>query len=299
MKALITGISGFTGRYLAEELARVGYEVFGIAHREPLALLPFVSKNFVCTLSAPERLRQIVKSVKPDVVVHLAAVSFVAHQDVETFYRTNLIGTRHLLESLTIEDVTLRAALFASSANVYGNANSGPIDELSPPNPRNDYAVSKLAMEYLIKLYSSRLPIIISRPFNYTGVGQAEHFLIPKIVAHSRRGAPFIELGNLDVARDFSDVRMVVSCYRKLLESPVAIGGTFNVCSGKVYTLREIISLVNEISGHEMEVRVNPAFVRDNEVKILMGSRARLESAISQIADIPFEETLRWMLESV
>jgi nucleoside-diphosphate-sugar epimerase len=151
-------------------------------------------------------------------------------------------------------------------------------------------------MEYVARLYMNRLPIIIARPFNYTGRGQAEHFLIPKIVAHARRRASFIELGNLDVARDFSDVRTVVSCYRRLLETPVAVGGTFNVCSGRVYSLRDVLSIVREISGHEMEVRINPAFVRENEVKVLLGSRARLESAIGKVDDIPLDETLRWMM---
>ncbi len=296
MKALITGVAGFTGRYLAEELEGAGYEVFGLTHRESSASLPSLSRVFVGDLNNPEQLRQIIKLITPDVLVHLAAVSFVAHQDADTLYRTNLLGTRHLLESLLHESAPLKAVLIASSANIYGNANAGSLDELTTPNPANDYAISKLAMEYLAKLYVGRLPLVIVRPFNYTGVGQAEHFLIPKIVAHARHQFASIELGNLDIARDFSDVRMVVNCYRKLLETPAAIGGTFNVCSGKIYTLQEIIKMVNKISGNNLEVRINPAFVRENEVKVLMGDRTYLESVIGQINDIPLEDTLRWML---
>ncbi|GAA0574254.1 GDP-mannose 4,6-dehydratase [Caenispirillum bisanense] len=297
MRALITGIAGFTGRYLAEELAGAGYKVFGLVRREPSSSLPFVSRVFVCDLLDPAQLRVVVETVQPDVVVHLAAISFLAHKDVEAIYRTNLLGTRHLFEALLPMSSSLKTVLLASSANIYGNAKGGALDEMTPPAPANDYAISKLAMEYVARLYVDRLPMVIVRPFNYTGRGQAEHFLIPKIVAHARRRAAFIELGNLNIARDFSDVRMVVHCYRRLLETPAAIGGTFNVCSGKAYTLQDILFMARNISGYDMEVRVNPALVRENEVKILLGDRTRLESVIGQLKDIPLDETLRWMIE--
>jgi nucleoside-diphosphate-sugar epimerase len=141
------------------------------------------------------------------------------------------------------------------------------------------------------------LPLIIARPFNYTGRGQAENYLIPKIVAHARNRAPLIELGNLHVRRDFSDVRMVVDCYARLLLAPAAIGGTFNICSGRPVSLTDILSLVAKLTGHEMEVRVNPAFVRQNEVHTLAGSRNRLSQVIGSSTPIPLEETLRWMLD--
>jgi GDP-6-deoxy-D-talose 4-dehydrogenase len=188
--------------------------------------------------------------------------------------------------------------LLASSANIYGNATAGVLHESSVASPANDYAVSKLAMEYMSRLYYDRLPIVISRPFNYTGVGQADSFLLPKIVAHVRRGAPVIELGNLDVARDFSDVRLVVDAYTRLLQTPAASGSTFNVCSGTAYTLNDVLQLAREISGRDFEVRVNPAFVRQNEVKVLLGSRASLDACVGPLTTIELRETLRWMIES-
>jgi len=302
-KVLITGADGFTGRYLAAELQRAGYEVHGVV-RNPIASGRVVgmSECHVADLSDTTGLMAVVREVRPDKVVHLAAIAFVAHGDVEAIYRTNLVGTRNLLEALAQSKVSLDAVLLASSANVYGNSVGGVLDETTPPAPANDYAVSKLAMEYAARLYAERLPLIMARPFNYTGVGQAESFLIPKIVNHVRRRATLIELGNLDVARDFSDVRHVVELYRRLLEAPAAVGQTLNVCSGQAWSLNDVLTMVREVSGHDFEVSVNPSFVRQNEVKTLLGSRVKLDAMIGPshgpMPKIALRDTLRWMLEA-
>lgn len=296
-RVLITGAEGFTGRYMAAELHQAGYEVVGLVHKPLTSTVPGLKTAYVCDLGNAAGLVEVMEAVQPDIVVHLAAIAFVAHGDVEAIYRTNLVGSRNLLEALTRCSKSPQAVLLASSANVYGNGTAGELDETTPPAPANDYAVSKLAMEYMARLYADRLPIIIARPFNYTGLGQSESFLLPKIVSHIKRRAPVIELGNLDVARDFSDVRMVVQYYRKLLETPEAIGGTYNVCSGRAYTLQEVLDTVRAVSGHDFKVRVNPAFVRENEVKVLLGSRGRLEAVVGAIPAIPLQDTLRWMLE--
>jgi len=164
------------------------------------------------------------------------------------------------------------------------------------PDPVNDYSVSKVAAEMVAGLYQSRLPICVVRPFNYTGVGQAHSFLLPKIVEHVRRGAHTIELGNLDVARDFSDVRTVTQAYIRLLSSRAAIGRTLNVCSGRAHTVQEVLALVKEVSGCSLDVRVNPSLIRHNDVKILLGSRARLDECIGPIHNIELRDTLAWML---
>lgn len=297
-KVLITGATGFTGHHLASQMASAGYEVIATLSGSAEHLPPQINTALVCDLLDSRRLAELVRDVKPDIVAHLAAISFVGHGDVEAIYRTNVLGTRNLLEAIAALETPPRMTLVASSANVYGNADVEVIDEFTPAAPANDYAVSKLAMEYVAKLYAHRLPLVIARPFNYTGVGQSESFLLPKIVSHARRRAPVIELGNLDVARDFSDVRMVVQYYRKLLECPQAAGKTFNVCSGEAYTLGDVLSMVQELAGHRFDIRVNPAFVRANEVKILRGSRAALDKLVGRIETIPLRDTLRWMLES-
>lgn len=292
-RALITGIAGFTGRYLEAELARAGHEVFGLTHAGGAQS----ARVFACDLCNAADMRTVVDEIRPDLVAHLAAVAFVGNADVDAIYGTNVVGTRNLLSALTALPVKPRMVLLASSANIYGNSTVGVIDERVPPAPANDYAVSKLAMELMAALWQTQLPITTVRPFNYTGVGQSLDFLLPKIVDHLKRQVPVIELGNLDVERDFSDVRVVARCYRMLLEAQPPGGDVFNVCTGRGYTLQEVLNLGSELAGYTPEVRVNPAFVRANEVKKLVGSRAALEGLIGPIVDIPLRETLRWMLE--
>lgn len=296
-RSLITGAAGFTGRYVAQQLAQRGHEVHAIVHHASDGPIAGVDKAHEADLLALNRLEEVVRAVRPDHVIHLAAIAFVAHGDIEQMYRTNVVGTRQLLEALSKADAAPKSVIVASSANIYGNAREGQLDEAVPPAPANDYGVSKVAAEYVAGLYADRLPIAITRPFNYTGRGQSESFLLPKIVAHVRERAEIIELGNLDVARDFSDVRTVADAYVRLLSAPNAAGQVFNICSGKAVTLREVIALAARVSGHELEVRVNPAFVRANEVRSLSGSAARLEAAIGPLDAIPLEDTLRWMIE--
>ncbi len=292
-RALITGLRGFTGHYLARELENAGYRVFGTA----MPGAPAAPDLFELDLCDRAAVAAMVEQVKPDVVAHLAAISFVAHSDAAQIYNVNILGTRNLLEALAICAHKPSAVLLASSANIYGNTLVEPIDESVPPNPANDYAVSKLAMEHMAQLWQDRLPLIVARPFNYTGVGQAENFLLPKIVSHFRRAEREIELGNLAIARDFSDVRSVVSCYRRLLALAPA-GQTFNVCSGVAHSMDEVLAMMAEIAGYPISVRVNPAFVRSNDVLRLVGSHARLAGAIGPFAAPPLADTLRWMYQA-
>ena len=296
-RTLITGAAGFTGRYLTSLLAGRGHEVHGVVHHAPDDAIADASAVHVADLADHSAISRVVDDVRPEHVVHLAAIAFVGHGDIEEMYRSNVVGTRQLLDALTGLAAAPTSVVLASSANVYGNAREGVLDETMPPAPANDYGVSKVAAEYVGHIYSARLPLITVRPFNYTGRGQADNFLIPKIIAHARQRAPVIELGNLDVARDFSDVRTVVDCYARLLDAPRAVGETFNICSGRAVSLGEILEMVSDISGHRFEVRVNPALVRANEVRCLSGSAAKLEGVIGESPRIPLQETLAWMLE--
>jgi nucleoside-diphosphate-sugar epimerase len=292
VRTLVTGASGFTGRYLVENLAGRGHTVIETfaGHDEPET-----ATRLRLDITSPENCRHVMETVRPDFIVHLAAISFVGHDDPLDFYRVNVIGTLNLLEACAATGHTPRKVLIASSANVYGNVTSDAIDESFPLTPVNHYAASKAAMETMVHTWFERLPILIARPFNYTGRGQASNFLVPKIVEHFARREPSIELGNLDVARDFSDVRYVARAYEALLTSDAA-GETVNVCTGTPYTLREILSAASDMTGHKLQVHVNPAFVRQTDVKVLAGSPAKLRSLVPEVQAIPFMDTLRWML---
>ncbi|GAB3457105.1 GDP-mannose 4,6-dehydratase [Massilia terrae] len=292
-RALITGVRGFTGYYLQRELEQAGYEVYGTV----LPGEPAGGRLFAMDLLDQASVEDVIRQVRPDVVAHLAGIAFVGHGDAGQIYQVNVVGTRNLLAALASCPYRPSCVLLASSANVYGNADVAVIDEHVLPAPANDYAVSKLAMEYMARLWMDKLPIVIARPFNYTGPGQTENFLLPKIVAHFRQGARQIELGNLAIARDFSDVRMVASCYRRLLATAPA-GQTFNVCSGRSHSLASVIEMVEDLAGYHIEVRVNPAFVRANDVLTLVGSNDRLTQAIGPTRPVPLAETLRWMYQA-
>lgn len=287
-RVLITGARGFTGVYVSAELEAAGYQVIGSVIGTPNG-----AAEVELDLTSLIQCRAVIEQLRPDYVVHLAAVSFVQHENAEEFYRVNVIGTTNLLQAISDARLEPKRVLIASSANIYGNA-SGQLTESQLPQPVNHYAASKLAMEHMIAGWSDRLPIVVVRPFNYTGVGQDVRFLVPKIVSHFARRAPVIELGNLDIERDFSDVRMVANSYRRLIEKDTA-GQVVNVCSGQGQSLRTVIDMLQKIAGYEIDVKVNQAFVRLSDVKTLVGAPQRLRELIGEPMAIPFFQTLEWM----
>ena len=249
MRILVTGINGFTGSHLKPELEAHGHTV----------------KGLYSNLTEPEAISTEIAKLKPEAVVHLAGISYVGHGNVREFYEVNLIGTQNLLEALDKHAPDVRSILLTSSGNIYGNQVEDDLSEEIIPCPTNDYAVSKLAMEKMAQLWVDRLPLFIVRPFNYTGIGQKQQFLVPKIIAHFRKQKSTIELGCLDVWREFGDVRTVVDIYRRLVEL-CPLGNTLNVCTGQTHSLREVISLCEKITGHSIKIQINADFVRSNEV---------------------------------
>ncbi len=279
---LVTGADGFTGVHFVKHAREAGYEVF----------------EFNADLTNPVAVQNQVNTAEPDVVVHLAAISFVGHDKACAFYDVNVIGTLNLLDALLKLPNLPKRVLLASSANVYGNCEQSPISELQMPAPLNHYAMSKLAMEHLAKTYADRLPLFFVRPFNYTGPGQVESFVIPKLIAQFKRRASTVELGNLTVEREYNDVRMVTDAYLKLIDK-AAVGETYNICSGKTYTLHQVIDALVELTGHQISVAVNPVFVRANELHRLCGDTSKLNKTIGTYDSNALKDMLRWMLESV
>ena len=297
-RILITGINGFAGRYCAQMFNDAGYEVFGTCQNMSSIDQHNKAHLFKADISKLSEIRAVVKEVSPNYILHLASISFVGHENVDEIYLANFIGTRNLLQAISELDVVPIATLLASSANVYGNSTRGILDEATPLCPMNDYGVSKAAMELLVPQFKSRLNVIIARLFNFTGVGQSENFLIPKIVKHFKDKAPTIELGNIDVERDFNDVRDTICAIKGLLENSICYGETFNICSGKPTSLGQIIEYCSEISGHKIDVSINPKFVRPNEVRTLIGDATKISTAIDYSPKYGLHDTIKWMLSS-
>lgn len=255
-----------------------------------------VADEVVADLVDARAVAAAVQAAAPDAVVHLAAIAFPAHADNAAIYRVNVGGTLALLEALAAGGFGQGGVLLPSTATVYASATDAALTEDSPVAPASHYAVSKLAMEHLARLFAGTLPVVLVRPFNYTGPGQREPYLVPKIVRHFAQRAETIELGNVDVERDFLDVRVVVDAYLRLLDARVAHGRTFNLCSGTGRTVRDIVQRLTALTGHPIEIRVNPRFVRIGEPQRIVGSNARLVGTIGSLRSIALDETLADML---
>jgi nucleoside-diphosphate-sugar epimerase len=277
MRVAVTGGSGFTGQFVVDALKSRDLDYL-------------LLDADLCDRAAVDR---AVQDNDFDYVIHLAARAFVDTSDWTSFYTVNQIGTFNLLDAVANHRPGSRC-IIASSAQIYGPGAEGLIAESAPPRPSNHYAISKLAMEQGAALWRDRLHIVVTRPFNYTGIGQSTQYLIPKIVDHYRRNADVIELGNTWIKRDFGDVRSVAEAYLGLLlaDNPPEV---VNISTGVVWSINEIMTILNRISQHSIEVRVNPSFVRANDVPILGGDAAALKDTLQLWVPRELADTLEWM----
>jgi nucleoside-diphosphate-sugar epimerase len=277
MRILVTGSKGFTGKHFIPLALMHGYEVF----------------NLISDLRDHHGVAQEVKQYQPTHVVHLAAISAVTHENSMELFDVNVLGVLNLLDQLKLTK-NLQKILLTSSANIYGNINPSPIKESAITSPQNLYSYSKFSMELLVKSYVPELPCFIVRPFNYTGIGHDERFVIPKIVKAFKQRQTFIELGNIEVEREFNDVRMVCDAYLKLLNH-AQNGEIYNICTGNVISIRKIIQEMIRISGHNIQVNINPELIRKNEIFSLYGDNQKLIQAIGAIKNFSVIQTLETM----
>lgn len=278
MRIALTGADGFTGAYLQAELARRGIETVALG----------------ADLTDPASVRAVVEAEPFDRLIHLAGEAFAASSDWRRFYDVNFLGTMTLLDAVATVRPGTRCIL-ASTAQIYGADAAGRVGEDQPARPNSHYAFSKLAMETCAQAYADRLEIVVTRPFNYTGVGQQVRYVIPKIIDHFRRRAERIELGNIDVLRDFGDVRSVAEAYAgiALAAAPPPV---LNISTGTAHSIRDVIALAAERAGYMPQIEINPAFVRANDVPMLVGDHHRLSETLPDWRPRPIEDTVDWML---
>ena len=279
MKILLTGADGFTGIHFIKKCKDLNINVI------PL-------KSDLLNLS---NLQTETKHLDIDYVVHLAGISFVANKDKDIFNSVNVQGTKNLLTALKNMNKRPLKILLASTANIYKSIESDLITESSTIDPINHYAKSKFEMEQMaISLYGNLFKFIIVRPFNYTGRNQNELFLVPKIISHFKSKSKSIELGALDVKREFNDVRYVVDCYISLLKN-LEKNEILNICTSKSYSVREVLNKMKKITKHSLQIKINQDFIRKNEVQNLAGSPNKLLKASLIRNNYSFDETLIWM----
>lgn len=309
MKVLVTGANGFAGRHLLAELARRGISAVATGYESAGGVKPgdAVARGSMRPLDLrdQEQVRRFIAEVEPDAVVHLAAqssagASFAAPR--ETF-EVNVLGTWSLLAALRDEAPAARL-LAITSADLYGpSAPELPHRETAPMNPRSPYGASKAAQDLLVELAAAayHLKAIRVRPFTHSGPGQRVRFALPAFaaqIAAIERGEhrPVLAVGNLDVVRDYSDVRDVVRAYADLLTRGTP-GEAYNVCSGRGLPLRHLVETMTRAARVPVRVAVDPARLRPADLPHLVGDPAKLVAATGWRPSIEIERTLADLLD--
>lgn len=288
-RVFITGGTGFVGGWLKPALEHdAGYDVF----LGPPAM----------DLRAPATVRSAIEAAKPDYVVHLAAQSFVgeATRDPRGTYDVNFFGTLNLLDALAAKGFRGRM-LYVGSADAYGRVSESelPVVESAPLRPRNPYAVSKVAAEALCYQWSQTgtFEIVMARPFNHIGPGQSDRFAVSdfakQIVAIKlgQREA-IIQVGDIDVTRDFTDVRDVARAYRLLLERGVN-GETYNVCSGAETKVSDVLKQLLAVAGVDAHIVQEQHRLRRSEQRRMCGSYAKLKDSTRWVPSVSLMDSLR------
>jgi len=293
-RLMVTGLDGFVGRHVKQAVESLRDGRFQL-----------VEARGAIELREPATLQQAIEETRPDYVLHLAAQSFIpaSVKDPRATYEVNFFGTLNLLQTLKAGGFRGRM-LYVGSADAYGAVRDEdlPIVESCPLRPRTPYGVSKAAAELLCYQWTQDqgFDIVISRPFNHLGPGQAEHFVVPdfaKQVTEIKLGRrePVLNVGAIDVTRDFTDVRDVVQAYLALMERGES-GEAYNVCSGREYSIREILEELIRLAEVECRIIVDSARLRAIERKRNRGSFEKLAKCTGWHPRITLTESLRDVL---
>lgn len=302
MKALIFGIGGFVGRYLAQEFMDHGYKVYGSDIQESGKLRPGV-EFYKADLLEEESVRDIVRKTVPDVIVNLAAISSVgvSWRIPQSTMIVNVIGALNIMEAAR-SCKTMPKLLFIGSSEEY-MISDRPINESVPLDANNPYGISKLAQEKFAEIYRQQyhMRVYYVRPFNHTGIGQKDSFVLPNFCRQAaeieKSGKPgIIRVGNLAAERDFSDVRDIVRAYRMILESDNC-RKVYNVGSGKAYSLEKILEYIISLSTQKIMVEVDPQRFRPIDTPMVCCDYHRIEKELGWKPEYSIFDTLKEMFE--
>ena len=292
MRALITGGRGFVGRHLEDHLVREGDDVVAI--------------DLVVDVADPAAVADAVSEAAPDVIYHLAALAHVGDSwaDPSKVLGVNVIGTANVLAAARTTSPSCRI-IVVSSAEVYGivSPDELPLTEASEVRPASPYAASKAAAEQ-VALQAARgfgQQVVVARPFNHVGPGQAPVFAVPalakRIIDAVDAGNSWLLVGTLTTRRDFTDVRDVVRAYR-LLALTGSTGAVYNIASGVDVEIAEIARMLLDLVGTDLELRLDESLMRPVDIPVLRGDAERLRQATSWAPQIPLATTLADVLDS-
>lgn len=311
-RILITGISGFVGHHLVTYfLSQSDYEVIG-TYRSEASLTPLASIKDKLSLHQvdlmnPEEVKSVIASIKPDYIVHLAAKasaarSFGSPQETIT---NNIVSQLNILEALKEANMQATRLLVVSSGEIYGMVRQEdlPIDEDTKLRPVSPYSVSKLSQDFLSYQYflTYKQDIVRVRPFNHTGPGQKEGFVVSdfaKQIVEIEKGKqePIITVGNLDAKRDFTDVRDMVRAYHFALEKGIS-GEAYNLGSDKSVKISDILAMLLSLSTAKVEVKTDPTRFRPIDVPEIICDSSKFYNLTGWKPEIPLETTLKDILD--
>lgn len=306
-KVLLTGSAGFVGSYLIEELKK-DYSILGIINtKNPVPQTNVLFKQL--DLTNNQAVFETLNSTKPDIIIHLAAITKVTENDFIKLMDVNFNATFYLLDAIvrikkSEEDYNPKF-LYISSAETYGKTiHPEKITEENPLYPGNPYGVSKTAADRLCYQYSQthKLNITILRPFTHTGPGQQLGFFVPDMCSQiveleKDNNANTIKVGNLEATRDYTDVRDVVKAYKLAIERDLPSGETFNICSGKGIKMKVMLEKLLKLSSKKITIEQDPSRLRPSDIPILVGSNEKFRKATGWKPTISIDQMLSDSLE--
>jgi GDP-4-dehydro-6-deoxy-D-mannose reductase len=306
MRVLVTGAGGFAGAHVVAALRAAGHAVHALVHDAPGALPPDAADVHRGDVCDAEGLARLVATVAPGGIVHLAAFANPAgaERDPAGAYRVNVGGTLALLGAVRAH-VPAARVLLVSSCLVYGDVprTAPPVGEDAPLAPRTVYGASKAAAEITALQWERGygLDVMIARPFNHTGPGQAATYVCAALARQiaaieAGRQEPVLHTGNPDPVRDLVDVRDVAAAYVALLAGGRR-GGVYNVSTGEGSSVAEIVAQLRTLATVAVSARIDPARVRPGDAERLVGSPERIAADTGWRPRIPLAQTLRDVLD--
>ncbi len=299
-KVLIFGVGGFVGSYLALELKKSGYEVFGSDQLEEDAVnSDNLSAYSKANLLNKDEVEALLLRVEPDAVINLAAISSVgASWNIpQLTMEVNVVGALNIMEAARKLE-NMPRLMFIGSSEEY-EAIDAPISEETALNANNPYGISKMTQERFAAVYRERygMKIFCVRPFNHTGIGQKDTFVLPSFCKQAaeieKSGKPgVIHVGNLATKRDFSDVRDIVRAYRMILESDND-SVIYNVGSGKAYSLQEMLDYIVGLSKQKIEVEVHNERFRPIDTPLVVCDHSKIEKDLGWKPEYSILDTLK------